>query len=242
MMTEPSPKSALQMEQRQLTACRWGFLLLGAGVLLQLVAPLFFATASDPPRTPRVGWYLAMATVLLVPQLPAAWLLGRRSRSRRWRIAALALGGTLLVDSGLLLTLATLREPGVPMANPEPPVHRLIEAVCGLMTWVELWWTAVLVAEFAMASRAMRLVSRTELLGYGILGGGAASLLLAAWTFATPSQRIAPEGLTFVLIIVEQLVLFITITWSLYLLAGAATLARILAAKCREVLVEERST
>lgn len=145
----------------------------------------------------------------------------------------------MCLDCGALLTLCLLREPGVRLEAPESLPIRLIDAVSMMVGWFEFWWIAVLIAEFAIACQASRLVERMEYLGYAILVGAACSVGLIGWTIPHPTLfRDADDGAGLLAGLASFIVLGVLL-WSLEASASAATLARLLSDRC--VQVQEKS-
>lgn len=92
-MEQSDPSTELAAERHQLWACRWGFLLIGAGLFLQLalmILPVFWQSPADvnEERTPPAYAYLMVITSTLATLAPGAFLLRQNARSGRWRNAS----------------------------------------------------------------------------------------------------------------------------------------------------------
>lgn len=242
MSSQPASAEDLIEEEGQLKRCRWGLLLLGAGLLLQLgvfflsVLSLEEAPSKDPARIAELqarrildSYELGLLTYCLT-FLPGSILLIRNARSERWRRSAYFLLATLILDMALMGTVVSLLF-SLGKVTTLPLLPYVLVEVNSLLVWPLLWFMAVVVAEFAMASRAEMLVHQTERLSYALLVGGCASVAYVGWTLPTYPLVFDPanaDGMTAFFGLVSAVVSFFCLFWTMRLLATAATLARVL--------------
>lgn len=244
-MSDSIPSSAdLVQEEGQLRASRRGFLLLAAGLLLQIGLSFLFASKSAVDDPKGGEWLLIeqielSAASLFFTLLPGALALRWPARSPRWRTASARLLVIVFLDL-VLLTTAVFVVPADRMSySPERhwPTELLLTGSAFLL-WPELWFMAVIVAEFSLASRATRLVEESERLGWFILAGAATHLAQVGWSLPKPPFDGNPANLDFVsagLDIAQFLLMLGCVAWAIRELAQAATLARLLADRCRRV-------
>lgn len=232
-------------EQKQLTACRWGLILLGAGFFLLLVAlPLaILATRSavgerspsESTETTIPPYVYLVALGGIAAQLPGAMILWRVARSKRWKTAATILSAALACDAACLVFVVAYAR-NAPATGSSKLVIELAARTGEILGWLELWLVAILVAEFAMASRAQSIVQQTERLGYLVLSGGALTIVTTAWLALDPMLLQSPDELFRTTELIRLVTGIIGQIWTLRLLAATATLARLLGEKCAEVL------
>jgi hypothetical protein len=235
-------------EESQLKRCRWALLLLGTGILLQLGIILFPIVTAEIPKdqepvqiaTRELRRIIESCELSILAHcltfLPGAILLIINARSDRWRKHAFFLLAAVVVDIGLMIAIYVLLTRALGSTTLPRPAYILLE-IESLMIWPILWFLAVLVAEFAMASRASILVSQTERLGNAILVGSCLGVAYVGWTL--PSYPVdfgvanLDEG-TALLGLAAALATFVCMFWTMRELAAAATLARMLGERSRQ--------
>lgn len=229
-------QAALATEQHQLRLVHWGFRLLGVSLVLQgvLLALSVFQAGDEAkaPANPTLEDYIVTTAFLLVPFLPGTILLLGQARSVRWRRSAWALLLAVMADGTTQWLLFLFHSPGGRMDWVQSPPVLVLEAANHLLGWVELWFTTVLVGEFALAGQANWLLDRCEFLGYVILAGAGASLALLAWTIPSPSRLLDPDPLTQILGLIQVSALVGSLVWLIALVSSASRLALLLSLRC----------
>jgi hypothetical protein len=238
----PSVKS-LKLESRQVRTLRVGFQLLAAYLFLQILflAAQLLATPSegvvaDEPR-PFDRRAAAIQTAVVFGlgaalAFPGAVLHLRAGRTARWRRAALGLIAVMLLQvafaAGWLAAVDPARRPAEGQTLPA----RACEAGLNLMSVLEFWWLAVIVAEFGAACRATLLVRETEILGYVVLGAVLAVLALAAWSL--PDAQTSVDEVAVALKVGLELAALVLVVWTVRLTLASSALARLVQAKIDE--------
>jgi hypothetical protein len=242
-------RDQLIVELRQLAVCRWGLRLLGAGLMLVLGSLVLQLVGSvgDRPRAPTDQQLPAISAPVfllaasgLVVELVGAVLFGCVGRSDRWRVAARWLAITLAFDAAMLTIVFLGTRPATTW--PGAPWQTILASTLGgLCTWFEIWWVAVLVAEFSLASRAGRIVAQTEQLGYLILGGAAMSVVSGTSVLLDPQLATDPDGLFAAVVLSELALNVVGQVWVLRLVFLSATLARFLLSQCRDAVANTKA-
>lgn len=222
-------------EATQLRWCRWAFLLLGAWQALSLVL-LLLIVFEEPPKkkelvTPPIEWYLGPAAVMALTTLPAGAILLSCKRSTRWRVAALAFLILVTLDILTLGCLAYVRPGGVTLEGPEPWAPRILAYVTSFLGWGELWFLAILVAEFALASRAEEIVESTENLGYALMIGAMSTIGQCIWSLPSGMPLDPHDVVGVSLALLNLLVAVWSGIWSIRLVDRSAALARMMIAR-----------
>ncbi|MFO0949054.1 MAG: hypothetical protein U1D30_24605 [Planctomycetota bacterium] len=239
--SNPNPADLIG-EERQIRACRWGFLLLAAGLLLVLLVGLFLNFPEEPTNEQRISQEMrvqppgpeslvANAVIVAFTMLPGGIILAKNSRSRRWRSAAYTLLSLVVADILMTLVLAAYLNPQAVREDSVPHWYRTLELANGLLMWPQAWFMVVLVAEFGLSSRATRLVHDTERLGFVILAAGTLNVLFAGWILPMNhiiGNRESVDTVTFLLGTAYALLALVGTFWTIRELASAATLARLL--------------
>ena len=229
----PKPEGGddLRKEAVHLRHCRRGFLLLAAGLLLALFAPVFLSSTGEgdaPASTPRPEALAAGIGILVLAIIPGAAILFRHARSPRWRQGGACLGTLALIDVLLLASLTTGWVPNADGAGAAARLARLLIETGAIVEWLQLWWIAVLISEFARACRAARMVRQTERLGGCVIVGLSVAVAHAAWV--TPAvDAAASDGIGASLQLLDVLLQLAALLWTLHLLSSSAMLARLLA-------------
>ena len=248
MIDVPPPDiKQIELEEHQLRVCRWGFLLLGLSVFLEVFfefAPLLLASPDEASESsaPSALAVAILAAIQLLPALVAALLLRRQARSIRWRSAAGWLIVTIFANLLLLAILLAVHDPQTPFDDPQSIPARALLFLLHLASWVTKWWIVALIAEFAVACRSRQLVRQTESLGNTILAGLVFNALLAGWMLPAPPPTEATVGVTTSLLSLGTLViLLIAVFWTFRLLMIVSALARLLANRCGELTETQES-
>lgn len=231
----------IALEERQLTMCRGGALFLAAGLVAQMFinfTQLFESTSvSDVSefKTPALSFYLFNGAVLLMAFVPGAGMLLRSARSRRWRLAAAGLTLLFLIEMVLVVVLSRIMPLDEKITLPAPMPARIVFHASAVISWLEFWWIAVLIAEFALACRAQLLVVQTERLGYTILVGLIFELTVGLAGLMLPFNPTTSNELFVFAEACREIALAVTVAWTIYLLAMTAALARLLAERCGDL-------